>query len=198
MPRIKQTTIYKFDELTDSAKERARDWYRQGAFDYEWWDCTYEDAKECLAIAGFTIDKIYFSGFSSQGDGACFEGTWAAHAAKPVKAMREHAPLDNELHRIAAEMRRIAKHAKGSSMSVLQSGHYYHEYCTSFSVDVGDDYQGDDAQQVEEDIIEASRDAMRWIYSKLEKAYDYQNADEQVDEEIIANGYEFDEEGRRA
>lgn len=35
---------YSFDELSDSAKESARDWYRQGALDYDWWDSVYEDA----------------------------------------------------------------------------------------------------------------------------------------------------------
>ena len=37
-------TVYQFDELSDSAKEKARDWYRLGAMDYEWWDYVYEDA----------------------------------------------------------------------------------------------------------------------------------------------------------
>jgi len=191
MPTIKQTTVFKFDELDERAKERARDWYREGALDYEWWDCVYDDAKQCLALAGFDVDRIYFSGFSSQGDGACFEGSWAAHAAKPVKAMKEHAPKDKELHRIAAAMRAIARSDKSASMSVRQSGHYYHDGCTSFSVEAR-------TSEIEEVIIEASRDAMRWIYRRLEAEYEYLMSDEQVDESILANEYDFDEEGRRS
>lgn len=212
MPRIKQETVYQFDELDDRAKEKARDWYRQGGFDYEWWDTVFEDAKECLAIAGFRVDKIYFSGFSSQGDGACFVGSWRATEAKPAKAMKDHAPMDKELHRIAAEMRRIAKAYPGASMSVKQRGHYYHDGCTEFSVDLNPPEDSDDVARTtaewdalakarepfEEAVTEASRDAMRWVYSQLEKEWDYMNSDEQVDETIRANEYEFDEKGNRS
>ena len=40
-------TIYKYDELpTEQAKEKAREWYAQGMFDYDWYDFVYEDAKK--------------------------------------------------------------------------------------------------------------------------------------------------------
>jgi len=35
--RTIEKTIYKFDELSDSSKERAREWYRRG-LEYPWWD----------------------------------------------------------------------------------------------------------------------------------------------------------------
>src|SRR3546814_12894488 len=43
MPTVIETTVFTFDELTDAAKERAREWYRISNLDYEWWDCTYDD-----------------------------------------------------------------------------------------------------------------------------------------------------------
>lgn len=191
MSRIKQETVYTFDELNDAAKECARQWFRDGAFDYEWYDCVYEDATECLKLAGFIVDKIYFSGFSSQGDGACFEGSWSAANTKPVKAMKQHAPQDKALHEIAATMREIAKRDRTASMSVKHRGHYEHSGCTEFSIDCV-------KEDTEDQIIQSSREAMDWIYKQLEREYDYQNADEQVDESILANGYEFTEEGKRA
>ena len=39
-----ETKVYTFDELSDKAKEKARDWYKSGIDDYEWWDSTYQDA----------------------------------------------------------------------------------------------------------------------------------------------------------
>jgi hypothetical protein len=189
--RIKETKVYKFDELEERAKEHARTWYREGALDYEWWDSTYDDAKTCLALAGFAVDKIFFSGFSSQGDGACFEGSWSARDTKPVKAMRDHAPKDKDLRAIAAAMRRIARAQPNASMSVKQHGHYSHEGCTAFSVDARN-------PKLEEQIIEASRDAMRWIYRQLEREYEWLMSDEQVDESIRINEYEFTEEGKLA
>lgn len=32
---IIETKAYRFDELTEEAKERARTWYREGGFDYD-------------------------------------------------------------------------------------------------------------------------------------------------------------------
>jgi hypothetical protein len=60
MPReIKYTiTVYTFDELDEKAKDRARDWYRQGALDYEWWDSLYDDAANIgLELTGFDLDR---------------------------------------------------------------------------------------------------------------------------------------------
>ena len=59
-----------FDELSDEAKERAREWYRQGNCDDSFWsECTIDDAKEIGKYMGMNVDKVYFSGFWSQGDG---------------------------------------------------------------------------------------------------------------------------------
>ena len=210
MPRIKETQVFKFDELDDSAKERARDWYRNGALDYEWWDCTFDDAKQCLALAGFDVDKIYFSGFSSQGDGACFNGEWHANKAQPVKAMKQHAPQDKDLHAIAAEARAIAKLRSDASLHVRHTGRDFYlsandcsVHCERENDDVARttaewDARGKEDDAIEERIVELARDAAHWIYRQLERQYEWLMSDEQVDESITANDYEFTEEGKRA
>ena len=86
MPRqdTKITTVYTYAELSDAAKEKARDNYREGNLDYDWWESVYTDAIELAAVMGIEIGvrrggkepAIFFSGFCSQGDGACFEGTY--------------------------------------------------------------------------------------------------------------------------
>ena len=88
--------VFKFNELDDRAKEKAREWYRSHATDDEWWDCTYDDFQAICEIIGIELDTkpvrlmgggvrqepiIYFSGFSSQGDGACFAGEYHGRAA---------------------------------------------------------------------------------------------------------------------
>jgi hypothetical protein len=56
MPTKHTVLSYKFDELADKAKERALDWYREGALDYEWWDFTYADAADIgMKITGFDL-----------------------------------------------------------------------------------------------------------------------------------------------
>jgi hypothetical protein len=205
-----QTEVFKFSELDDSAKERARDWYREGALDYEWWDCTFDDAKECLALAGFEVRNIYFSGFSSQGDGAVFNGEWHANKAQPVKAMKAHAPKNKDLHAIAAEARAIAKLRPDASMATARwiRGYYFGRDDVFAHCEREDDgvertsaewdARGKDDDAIEERIVELARDAAHWIYRQLEREYEWLMSDEQVDESIIANDYEFTEEGKRA
>jgi len=189
--------VYKFNELSESAKENAREWYRSVddfSFHAEY---VIEDAKECAKILGIKIDKIYYSGFSSQGDGACFVGSYS-FTKDCLKNIKKHAPNDKELHDIARRMRDLAKVFNGKpGASVSHRGRYYHAYCTDISVyDVENDYHIDE-NHVEE-LKDILRDFMHWIYRRLEEEYDYQNSNEAVDESIEANEYEFLEDGKRA
>lgn len=191
-------TLYTFDELDDSAKETARQWYREGAFNYDWYDCTIEDAKTIGKILGIDIDKIYFSGFCSQGDGACFTGSYS-YAKGAAKAIRQYAGTDKTLHQIADDLQDIQRrYFYQLSANVEHSGHYYHEMCTSITVsDDRGGYGWSAPVEAEDGITEALRDFMRWIYRQLESEYDYLNSDEAVDESIAINEYTFDENGER-
>lgn len=186
--------VYKFNELDDSAKEKAREWYRQGATDYEWWDYVYDDAKTIANIIGIDITNIYFSGFWSQGDGACFEGSYS-YKCGGVRELLKYAPIDTELHNIAVSLRDLQRPAFYQlSAQVSHRGHYCHEGCTDISV--YDDRDGDYVDHETHDaVVECLRDFMRWIYRRLESEYDYLMSDECVDEMIESNEYTFTEEG---
>jgi hypothetical protein len=189
-----ETTVYQFDELNEDAKEKAREWWREGGMDYEWYDAVYEDAKAIGELMGIEIDKIYFSGFSSQGDGACFEGSYA-YAKSSVKAVIEYAPQDSELHRIVKALAAIQKlNFYQLTATVKHSGHYYHEFCTNIDAQRADDSF---ATEGLDELKELLRDFMHWIYRQLETEYDYLNSDEQVDETIRINEYTFTEDGNR-
>jgi hypothetical protein len=200
MPITLTQTAYTYDELSDAAKETARDWYRQGALDYEWWNFVYDDADQIAKILGIEIDRrgkhtpaIYFSGFWGQGDGACFEGSYS-YAKGAHKRIREYAPLDDELHRIADNLLAIQrKHFYQLSARITHTGRYYHEHSTSIHVFHGSDWIDADTA---EDLADILRDFMRWIYCRLEAEYDFLMSDEQVEESIRANEYLFDEDGR--
>ena len=48
--------VYEFVELSEEAKEKAREWYRDGALYYNWWDCTFDDAERVgLKIGDFEL-----------------------------------------------------------------------------------------------------------------------------------------------
>lgn len=193
---------YTFDELpTDAAKEKAREWGRSNC---DSWDASFtiEDAKRVLVLMGFDINRIYYSGFCYQGDGACFEGAWhARRAADALAKVKGYAPLDEVLNRLAGECERIAQLFPNTYLKVEHRGHYYHEHCTNFTVcitdDNGNEIDSAARESAEKDLIEVSKDAMRWIYRQLEKDYEHSQSDEVVDEMLEVNEYEFTEDGAR-
>lgn len=187
MPRTIKATVYLFDELSDEAKEKARDWFKSEAeFDHE---VVFEDAKECGKLLGIKIDNIYFRGFSYQGDGACFEGSYA-YRKNSTKAIRDHAPLDLELHYIADELFNIQKsHFFSVTAKVKHRGsHYYHENTTYIEVQ---SRRSSFDENLEDGLSEILRDFMKWIYKQLEASFWAEQEDDYVDESIRANEYEF-------
>jgi len=194
--RVIETTVFKFSELSDAAKERAIEKWNQDGLDYEWWDAVYEDAKTIGELMGIRVDKIFFSGFWSQGDGACFEGSYE-YKKGSVKAVLDYAPIDEDLAKIVkglqAEQRR---NFYKLSAEVKQRGHYMHEFCTEIDVvDNRDNAPWRVSDEVEEAIKDLLRDFMRWIYRTLEREHEYLTSAEAVTETIEANDYEFTEAG---
>jgi hypothetical protein len=219
MPQIVThiSDAYSFDELSAAAKERARDWYRSRPLDEDF-ECTIEDFTTIGNILGIDFDThevklmsgksrsepdIWWSLSHSQGDGACFEGRYN-HTADSCAKIREHAPQDEELHRIADELNRIqsARVLLGKSTweaVIKKTGHHYsHEH--TVLIDVNDAEGDEDEPLVNEDVDtigELMRDLMRWLHKALRDEDEYRNSDECVDENIEANEYMFDEDGDR-
>ncbi len=197
------TTVYRYDELNDKAKAKARDWWREASLHDQWWDAVYEDAITCASILDIEIGKningrtLYSSGFCSQGDGASFAGRYS-YINESVKAIREHAPLDTTLHAIADELEAFNKRQENGPIcaQITKSGNYEHSW--SMQIDAydmnGDALMPDD----EKELLSLMRRFADWIYSELKKEYDYLNSDEQVEESIVDNEYEFTAEGKRA
>lgn len=161
---IIETKVYTLDELTPEAKDKARQWYKEGNDMPNMPEYMAEVLEKLLKDAGITCDnaRIYYSLSYSQGDGAMFEGiaTWGEYTA-----------------------------------TIKQRGHYYHY--NSKEIELVDD--------TGESAPEKDHDAFETLYVKvckdLEKAgyayLDDENSDENVDDNILANGYTFTESGRR-
>ena len=65
----------------------------------------------------------------------------------------------------------------------------------SVDVEVSTGAIHDDILSAEEEVTQALRLFADWIYSRLESEYDYRMSDENVDESIKCNEYEFTEDG---
>lgn len=212
MSKIISTAVFTLDELSESAREQARAWYREGGLQYEWYSDVYEDFGDICRILGVTPATrtiraisgryceetcIWFSGFSHQGDGACFEGHYCyqAHSARDI---RKHAPRDHELHRIADTLQAVQRHNFWQLQAdIHHRGRYYHEY--SMVITVGRDSSvGQEATcGAEITLSETLRDLARWLYCRLESEYDGLSSPESVDEAIRVNAYTFTKSGQR-
>ena len=189
--QTKVINTYEIEELTGSAKERALDWLREG-LDYEWYDFVFEDAKKCASILGIEIDNIYFSGFYSQGDGACFNGKFA-YANGWKKALKDYAP-DKALLRIGQRLQDIQKpflYQIGGTISC--NDRHYRTSCGS--ADINGRF-ADVPDSVIDDLTECFSYFADWIYRSLEKEYEWLTSEDQLIETAKANGYAFDSEGR--
>lgn len=203
--------LYKFEELPEDAKEKAREWWRdcenQDTFFQE---DVYEDSATIAELFGLDIRTrpvklmnnttrydpcIYYSGFWSQGDGACFEGSYR-YKKGGLKAVMEYAPKDEELHEIVKTLQDLQKrNFYRIYCSTKHRGHYYHSGC--MQVDCENSYDNRDVVG-EDDFVQYLREFADWIYDRLAAEYEYTMSDENVDENIIINEYEFDSEGNIA
>lgn len=199
MSTIIQTTVYQFDELNDKAKDKAREWFRE-LLSSDDLDFVVADVIAVGAMLGITFDqwaskndnkpRIYWSGFWSQGDGACFEGSYSYNKGASKK-VREWAPNDTALHKIADELQQVQRRNRYQvTARTTHHGHYYHAGC----MDVDTDCSSNDDDSAVARLLRAFAD---WIYRRLEEEWNWQNADETVDENIRANEYTFTEDGRR-
>lgn len=179
--------LYQFDELSDKAKEVARDWFKEGYPEHGWWESVYDDAKEIATRFGVEIKNIDFSGFWSQGDGACFTGTF--RSADLIKTTEEHFkseyPTERGLHVLLRRLLAV-KHQEEAFLKITTQGCYSH----SGTMGVEDPY----FYYLWAEACEV-RDCLRsfadWIYASLEREYNRLMSDECIDESIRINQYWF-------
>jgi hypothetical protein len=199
------TPIERFKSLPKRQQDEILDKYRDFNTEHtEWWDCVYDDFKHDMSGIGIDVERMYFSGFSSQGDGACFDGR--------VYSWGDFLP---SIYRADPALISLAEQAW--SFRVQHRGHYYHENCTSFTSDMASpsDYcysekdefvqayspykteiqdavfltilQGYDYDKLHDEFEEEFKSHMRALYNRLEVEYDAQTSDESVLEALNAN-----------
>lgn len=172
----------------------------------DWWDYIYETFKEDMVEKGIAVDRMFFSGFWSQGDGACFEGE-IDDIGKFLNTNFKYSDYPI--------IRQLVKHNGTVTMKCSHRGHYYHENCTVFSMDSDsfyalwqqptemhqyvvralDEALGYELVVFEEEVIEIFRNYMRELYQRLEKEYEGLTSDDAVAETILANDLYDDMEG---
>lgn len=165
--------LYKYDELSESAKQKAIEGLWDTNVNENWWENMYEDASEVgIKITAFDIDR------GNSIDGEFYED--ACHTANKIK---ENHGESCETYKTAvsflAERDEIVNTAPKD-----ENGEFEDEYELDQKLD---ECENDFLKSILEDYL-----------IMLRKEYEYQTSEESVLEAIKANDYEFTEDGKLA
>ena len=163
--RIKETKVYKFDELTEKAKENAINKLAYINVDYEWWDSIYEDAENIgLKLKTFDLDRNRHA-----------TGEFILSATEvAANVIRDHGD-QCETYKTAQEF--------------LDEQNKY-----PMPDDDSDEFSvwEDKMLELEDEFLKSLLEDYSII---LQKEYEYLTSEEAIIESIKANDYVFDENG---
>ncbi len=171
--KIKQIETFKFSELSDKAKQKALEKLADINVDYEWWQFTYEDAKNIgLKITSFDLDRHQdATGNFIAGALECAHKIEAGHGAECPTYITVKAFLADRDELVALAPRD-------------ENGEFEDERELDSALDA---CEAEFLKSILED------------YSiMLQSEYEYQTSEAQIIESIEANDYDFTAEGKLA
>ena len=175
------TMVYSFNELSDDAKKRALNAFRDINVEYDWWDGAYDTICTAGNLLGLDIDRINFDAYLY-----CIFNANYEYVRGAVKAVKAEFPQDTKLHDVARKLQDLQKRHFYSLSCAVTEGRSMNRYeCFRFC----EDYECEELG----DIID---DFARWAWVLLRDEYKYLTSDEAVKEAIEANEYEFTEAGK--
>lgn len=199
MPKniIKEYTIYQYDELSESAKEKAKKWLTESDWPFDdWYDDVYEYFKETeLEPIGINANRMSFSGFYSQGDGANIVDA-EIDLPKLIKHLYHNKPK---------ERKHLLKLVKIDALqfNIGYKRHGYSNYDLGF-LEYEINYGNNQIKRIEnlvKDFYMAAYELLKEInmklYKELEKSYEGYFEDEYIVDNMAANEYTFLENGER-
>jgi len=168
--QIVQTEVFKFDELSDQAKEKAMQWLLEDSYGYDWWDSIYEHAAQIgLTLSSFDLDR------NRHAKGAFINS--APECAESI--LKDHGP-DCETFKTAE-----------SYLKSLEDLDLKYPYD-----DIDDRAEGYD--ETREELDDEFLKSILEDYSiLLQRESDYMQSTEYLAENIRINGYTFTKDGKR-
>lgn len=173
-------TVYSFAELSDDAKDRALNAFRDINVEYDWWDGAYDTIRTAGELLGLEIGDIHFDT-----DLYCIFDASYEYARGAAKAVRDEFPHATDLHDVARKLQDLQKRHFYSLACAVKEGQSMNYYrCFRF----GEYYECDDLGDILDDFA-------HWAWVLLDGEYEYLTSDEVVKEMIEANEYEFTADG---
>lgn len=176
----KITKVYRFEELSDEAQQKALEKLCDVNIDYEWWESVFEDAKTIgVVIKEFSLDR-----------GSYCRGQFIESELDVAEAILKEHGKDCETYRDAYEF--IWAMAESEDAD-------YEEYRRE--VEPGDDFvwgaeDFDPDAACPDELEEFQRTIFEDYRIILQKEYDYLTSEDTIRETINANEYEFTEDGQ--
>lgn len=192
--RTVELKIFRYDELSQEAKERARKWCREKGLNYEPQIIT-EMMESTLNDLGYEGVEVFWRLSYSQGDGVAFYGK----LTNPDKLLKRLLS-EKDIRR----WKRISD-VIGIDIRINRIGsHLYHHYKTMEVVVDSNDLDQDMhpfigifLKKIEEKIQADVKSVSKKLENDGYKELEYQNSDEYIDMLLSENWYEFLEDGRR-
>ena len=167
--KTKTINLYQFSELSEDAKQKAISNLCDINIDYEWWNCTYDDASNIgLKITGFDIDR-----------GSYVNGEFIDSALSCA-------------HKIESEHGETCETWKTAKQ-------FINDFNTINLKYENDEINEDEAETDEEDLNEEFLKSLCEDYRIiLRNEYGYLTSEEAIIETIESNEYDFTEDGKLA
>ncbi len=207
----------RFKDLPEPIQEKLLAAHADSCDCYEWWDGVEDNYKTDGKERGFDIKEMQFSGFSSQGDGAC----WSGHIDLRRFLDYHLKPGDPQFTQYTVYRELLNDGSVDTRVSVTTSGHYRHQY--TMQVETPDSIGYDEEDTISTGILAGANvgelvgviapmlnDITEWMqeaarayageyYEALEQEYDWLTSDEALIEQDLnydEAGEEIDETGQ--
>lgn len=175
MARTIRTKVYKFNELSESAKNKVIEKFYDINVGHDWWSDVYYDAAQIgLKIKGFDIDR-----------GNYCKGEFLISGCEVAEKIKLNHGEKCETYKTALDFlsdwqKLVEKHSDGISKD---------------KVSEDNEYEFDqEADELEKDFLKSLCEDYRII---LSNEYEYLTSEEAIIETIKANEYEFTSDGRQ-
>jgi hypothetical protein len=170
MPKIIQTTVYQFAELSPQAQEKALEKFWDINVSYDWWEFIYEDAKTIgCRISGFDLDRGNRIDFKAQD--SCLD------IAKAIKV----------------------NHGASCDTFILAMQYLIdYDQISSKMLENDPDWEPNYEPEIEDLSKEFIRALGEDYFSMLKKEYEFLTSEESIKETIVANDYYFTSAGELA
>lgn len=166
-----KTDVYKFDELSDEAKEHAIEKLWTINVDFEWWDQTYDDAEQIgLKIKEFDLDRASY-----------VNGEFTQTGCQVAKAIFEQHGTRCETYKTATDF--FIEYYDAQQEAIEQEDEDPED------VDAG---YFDALEDIEAKFLQSLCEDYRII---LTQDYEYLTSAKAIIETIEANEYEFTKDG---